>query len=855
VFLEYLDTLLLWADHLAEAGSLEKAQQALVLLETMNYLLGKTPKGVKAHPSPVFNTMIVANFTPSAPPLNPRLLKLYDEVESRISRMRHKTKGKGTSGCSSCSPGKAFGSDPRELPEVGRDTCSAGLCPSAPCQPYRFTSIFPKAVELASLVKQLAATLVSAYERGDAEYLSALRQAHERTLLDLGIDIAQYQWRAADWDVQVLGESMKAALTRLQYNRMLLNRGNVTGEEAYQTGTQTAMNSNSGANIDEAMATTFSMIPDFAFGVAGMGPYQTTQIPIGQKMAAMASGNANILNTVATISTTQAGLSLTQAGWQRRNEEWQHQIDLCLIEIAQIKRQTLASQRRRDIALKELNIHQRQLEHSEEVLDFMRDKFSRHSMFLFLQRETGMVLRGMFELALRTAHDAYQAFLFERAPTTAGSVRPFPSAAELWNGPFEGVSAGDRLDLALRRLEREYMNNNCRELELNKRISLRESFPKEFIGLRLWGRCEVDIKEWRFDEDHPGLWMRRLKSVALSVPCVAGAYTGVHARLKLVGSKIRTRPLVRHVPKDCCKQKHKEAQHCRCTGTSDCEGEGEDPYIVHRFASEHSSAALTATSHGQDDSGLFETNMRDERYLPFEFEGAISKWKVEMPESNNLFDFQSLADVVVNLNYTAREGGDELKRKSMQDFGFGGPREGWWRAFEIRREFPDSWPKFESNSIHWEGDKDWKGHTRDHHHHHHGNHSHHGRHQHKDDWGREHHRDDKHQHHHGGGCACKSCQPTPPRTPSPHHHHDGHFDFPLRLRRGMFPFLAPGPPPVRVTTLCIYIVLPRCHDRNRQDCPENERRMTIPANAAMNPVRRSVAVQLKHDTSQSSSSH
>lgn len=98
----------------------------------------------------------------------------------------------------------------------------------------------------------------------------------------------------------------------------------------------------------------------------------------------MASSQARIWNKVATIASIQASLSLTQAVWRGCNEEWQHQIDLCLIEIAQIKRQTLASKKRRRIALRELNNHHRQLEHSGEVLAFIRDKFSRHSMFLFL---------------------------------------------------------------------------------------------------------------------------------------------------------------------------------------------------------------------------------------------------------------------------------------------------------------------------------------------------------------------------------------------------------------------------------------------------------------------------------------
>jgi hypothetical protein len=76
------------------------------------------------------------------------------------------------------------------------------------------------------------------------------------------------------------------------------------------------MSSNSAPNTNNGMAEVFNMIPDFAFGVLGEGTYQATHIPIGQKMAGMASSMGEILNTIATIASLRAGLSLTQAGWQ-----------------------------------------------------------------------------------------------------------------------------------------------------------------------------------------------------------------------------------------------------------------------------------------------------------------------------------------------------------------------------------------------------------------------------------------------------------------------------------------------------------------------------------------------------------
>ncbi|MBL8066243.1 MAG: prepilin-type N-terminal cleavage/methylation domain-containing protein, partial [Chthonomonadaceae bacterium] len=44
-----------------------------------------------------------------------------------------------------------------------------------------------------------------------------------------------------------------------------------------------------------------------------------------------------------------------------------------------------------------------------------------------------------------------------------------------------------------------------------------------------------------------------------------------------------------------------------------------------------------------NDSGLFETNLRDERYLPFEGSGAESHWNIELPTSFPAFDYGTIS--------------------------------------------------------------------------------------------------------------------------------------------------------------------------------------------------------------------
>jgi hypothetical protein len=106
--------------------------------------------------------------------------------------------------------------------------------------------------------------------------------------------------------------------------------------------------------------------------------------------------------------------------------------------------------------------------------------------------------------------------------------------------------------------------------------------PLALIALRQTGRCEFSIPEVFYDLDCPGHYMRRIKSVSVTIPCITGPYAGVHCTLTLLSSSVR-----------------KDAS--------------DDP----SFIEDYSSIQSIVTSGAQADTGLFETNLREERYLPF----------------------------------------------------------------------------------------------------------------------------------------------------------------------------------------------------------------------------------------------
>jgi len=70
-------------------------------------------------------------------------------------------------------------------------------------------------------------------------------------------------------------------------------------------------------------------------------------------------------------------------------------------------------------------------------------------------------------------------------------------------------------------------------------------------------------------------------------------------------------------------------------------------------------------SNAQNDSGMFELNFRDERYLPFEGAGVISRWRIELPQTFRQFSYDTISDVVLHIKYTARDGGVPLREAAI----------------------------------------------------------------------------------------------------------------------------------------------------------------------------------------------
>lgn len=668
ILMRYVEILLDWADAQMRRNTPEAFAQARLLADTAKRLLGPTPKTVvveadEERPS----TILRARYIFDCAPLNPQLMCLYTRTDDRLAEIR------SCSNASRLASGK-IGLDMPFLGDSELRACwkvEASACADSWCavsSPYRFSVLIERALRAAGECRAMGSQLLSAYEKGDGEYLAQLRVMHERQVGELTLSVRKDHWRDADWQVQALRKTKAMAITRLNYYQGLIDAGLLAGEAQYEPLTDTATGLRSTGNILAAIGQAMNMVPDPNVGF----PTNFVTLPPGKKLAMVFSSMGTVVNTAADIVSTAASLGLTKDGWERREDEWQHQVNVITIEIEQIERQILGAERRRDAALQELNTHRQSMANTAEVHDFLRDKFTNHTLYLWLQKETAALHAGCYALALQCAQQAEQAFNFERGLSAERYIKP-----DAWDSLHEGLLSGERLSLSLSRMQKAYEDRDRREYELTKHISLRQHFPDAFMRLMVLGACEIELPEWLFDLDCPGHYMRRIKSLAFSLPCVAGPYVGVRCRVSVLSSKVRTSPHLLEPEHRCC-----DVRGCN----NGYPALPEDPRIVALY----SATEAVTTSEGQQDTGLFQLDLRDPRYLPFEYQGAVCRMRIELPHANNHFDMDSLSDLVVHMRYTAREGGERLRQAASECARNYVPGAGL-KFLDARRDLLDHW--------------------------------------------------------------------------------------------------------------------------------------------------------------------
>ena len=668
-------------------------------------------------------------------PRNDQLVGYWDTVADRLFKIRHCQDITGVARrlalfAPALDPGLLS-----RATAAGIDIAGAVAGTRAPASPVRANVLIAKALEVAAEVRTMGGALLAAMEKRDGEALARLRQSHEVAMATLTRDVRFLAWKEAEDATEALLRARATTFARYRHFQLLLGRSEsdvdrlrevtltrpvVTeatfpevhqqlvgryataiaqetrpalrlardGDPEVQVGAQSQgsldLITNEFAELNihlprardkQRDATNIDVI----FGVLGMLPNLGVDIePFGigghvefggPLLSAVGRTLASIQRGRADQDTYDGGRAAKIAGYQRRDLDFVQQSNQAALELMQNGRQLIASLVHEQVARAEYESAKAQITRAQEVDTFLATKDTGTALYTWLRGEVARSYAACFRVAVDVARSAEQAMKRELMRPEVDDTTYIGFTH--WEGTRHGLQAGERLYLDLKRMELAHLENNRREYELTTHVSLRTLDPLALLELRARGSCAFTVPEWLFDLEAPGHYLRRIRTVALSLPAVTGPYTVVAATLSLQRSSIRRNPDLL------------EGRYTRKPG--------EDA----RFLDFPGALESVVTSTGVRDPGLFDPAARDERRLPFEGAGAVSTWQLSLPAELRRFDYATISDVVLHIGYTARPGvrGDAVVADLRARFA-AAAEQTLARSFSLQNEFSTAWAAF-----------------------------------------------------------------------------------------------------------------------------------------------------------------
>jgi hypothetical protein len=737
VVMKYLDNLIAWGDSLFERDTLESINTATQLYVMAADLLGTRPAQIppRGEPTPMTfadmrnkldalsnaaaefeNAVPFISGTTVAPstatvgllgvsrslyfclPPNDKLLAYWDTVADRLFKVRHCM---NLAGVVRQLPLFEPEIDPALLVAATAQGLDIGSVLSelgAPLPHHRFRFTLQRALDACSDVRALGAALLSTLEKKDAEELALLRASQDATLRRKLRESREQQELEALEQVEGLKRSRAAPVERLRHFRGLMGLdapvpalGSEVPIVAYEPKPSaeggvflidqevneldamfSARRWQNSAAMTEVLAGLMHVIPSVTFP---LGPPNVTSSFGGPNVGSAFNAIARFYGGRGSEASSDASLAGKVGSYKRRQQDYAHQANVAAREIMSVDKQITAATIRAAVAGLERKNLETEIQHAELVEQHFRSKYTNTQLYGWMHGQITSLYYQSYKLAEVLAKRAERCYRFERGLKAKASnfIR-----SDGWDNLRAGLLAGEALQLQLRQLERAHQEQDRRELEITKHVSLGQLAPLALLRLKQTGRCEVELPELLFDMDYPGHYMRRVKSVSVSIPAVTGPYTSLNATLTMLTNQTRVNA---ELP----------------GGKYERDLENEDE----RFVTDFTPIQAIVTSTGQNDSGLFELSLNDERYLPFEGAGAASRCRIEIDQDCNRSDLGTFADIVLCYRYTARAGGQLLAQKAKEHWkkivadAASTPQS---RLFSLKHEFPTEWQRLRTTA-------------------------------------------------------------------------------------------------------------------------------------------------------------
>lgn len=495
---------------------------------------------------------------------------------------------------------------------------------------YRYIFLVERARQMANFAQQIEAAFLSILERRDAEYYYLLKAKQDVTLNYANVRLQKLRVTEAR-DGLVLSELQRdMARMQEQYLEELAKKEDESDFSFY-------------SKHILSLAVSAGII------VLGAGPWGA---PFSG--ALLAQGATGALGSIFTL-----------VNGNDTSEDLKKKLLLARQDVKISNRQIRLALDRINIVNQELNISNLQANHAHETLEFLTTKFTNLDLYEWMSAVLENVYSTILQQATAVAQLAAQQLAFE-------GQQPIPRfiQANYWEAPLsmdadlstdgnapdrKGLTGSARLLKDIILLETHAFDTEQRKQQLTKAISLARFSPAEFQLFRETGKMTFEIPMELFDRDFPGHYLRLIKRLRISLIALIPPIEGIKASL-------RTSGISRVVIND--------------------NGHFEETTIQRLPEKVDYTVPLNAT--GQFE---FELQQQNEMLRPFEGNGVAGSWELELPKPANNFDFNTIADVHIKMEYTALHS-DVYRQQIIQRLNRTFSAD---RPFSFKYELADQW--------------------------------------------------------------------------------------------------------------------------------------------------------------------
>ncbi|MDH0647774.1 neuraminidase-like domain-containing protein [Pseudomonas sp. GD03858] len=578
-------------------------------------------------------------------PVNRQLLDIWQLLSQRFHNLRHFLSIEGSP---MALPLYAPAANPFDLLMArmgGNASLSHLMGYRTVVPPYRFRTLVAKAQEVVTTLMQLGEQLRGYMEQQERTELEALqfRQAAEIAGYTIAI---QEQLLSQQQQTEGVLRAQRAATTLREAHYTRLYQENISEQESEAMSLHGDGRIMSSAGHALVGASFLAELAPNVFGLASGG--------MKFKGPLMMAGYA--LDIAGTAKTTAAELLRESQGYRRRREEWELQARLAGKEREVIDKQ-LEVQQHATLAAEQALVHSRTaLAQAQQLYAFYQSKSTSVSLYRWLRSQATTWHATLFDVAVSLCHSAEACWQYETGNYDKRIIR-----TPVWQADRHGLNAGGELRLDLHRLEAEALLRNERHLELRKTVSLQALLTQGLVfdqggePIADWqalrdvlakdGELTFSLSEGLYNQDYPGHYLRRLHSVALTLPALLGPYQNIRASLTQRQSRLLTRPDIEGV---------------KFLSPELAQEQGDGRHVMMSLRARQQ----VCLSSADQDIGLFTSAETDDRYLPFEGTGAVSDWHLKFPrhaEQAELLD--GLSDIVVDVQYFALHGGTQFEEQ------------------------------------------------------------------------------------------------------------------------------------------------------------------------------------------------